>query len=126
MNVGVMRPEQMRVYQVARELGKAIDQIVPKLRPRFARLADHMERSMESAGLNLAEGLSAYKPGIKSNAFEISRKETGELRKAVERAFDVKAISALEMASPMQLSNTLIGMLTVMIKQQERRKVETE
>ena len=119
-----MRPEQMRVYQVARELGKAIDQLVAKLRPRFMRLADHMERSMESAGLNLAEGLCAYKPGIKANAFEISRKETGEVRKAVERAYDLHAISAMDMEKPMQLSNTFIGMLTVMIKQQESRREE--
>ena len=117
-----MRPENMRVYQVARELGKEIDRIVAKLRPNFRRLADHMERSMESAGLNLAEGLAAFRPGIKANAFEISRKETGEVRKAVERAFDLNAISAREMEKPQQLANTFIAMLTVMIKQQEQRR----
>ena len=119
-----MRPEDMRVYQIARRLGKVIDELVAKLRPRFKRIADHLERSMESAGLNLSEGLTAYRPGIKSNAFEISRKEMGEVRKAVQRAFDVNAISALEMEEPMQLSNTFIGMLTVMIKQQEKRRAE--
>jgi four helix bundle protein len=119
-----MRPENMRVYQVARELGKLIDELVAKLRPRFKRLADHMERSMESAGLNLAEGLTAFRPGIKANAFEIARKETGEVRKAVQRAFDLKAVSPQEMEKPMQLSDVFIGMLTVMIKQQEQRRAE--
>jgi four helix bundle protein len=77
---------------------------------------------MESAGLNLAEGLTAYRPGIKANAFEISRKETGEARKAIERAFDNKGITKIEMEPALNLSNSFIGMLTVMIKQQEQRK----
>ena len=77
---------------------------------------------MESSGLNLAEGLSAYRPGIKANAFEISRKEAGEARKAIERAYDRHAITANEYNEAMTLSNSFIGMLTVMIKQQEKRK----
>ena len=83
-----MRPEEMRVYHVARELGKWIDRIVAKISPQLRRIAEHMARSMESAGLNLSQGLTAYRPGVKASAFEISRKETGDVRKAVERAFD--------------------------------------
>jgi hypothetical protein len=45
-----MKPEDMKVYQVARELGKLIDEIVAKLSPKLKRVADHMERSMESGG----------------------------------------------------------------------------
>lgn len=112
----------MRVYQLARDLGGLIDQIVVKISPRLKRIADHMERSMESAGLNLSEGLTAYRPGVKASAFEISRKETGEVRKAVERAFDKKGISKIELDEVMTLSNSLVAMLTVMIKQQEKRK----
>ena len=114
----------MRVYQVTRELGKEVDELAALLRPRHMRLADHLERSMESAGLNLSEGLTAYRPGIKASAFEIARKETGEVRKAIERAFDQKVITLRQMDRPMQLSNTLIAMLTVMIKQQERRRTD--
>ncbi len=99
----------MRVYQLARELGKLIDEIVCKISPRLRRIADHMARSMESAGLNLAEGLSAYRPGIKANAFEISRKETGEVRKAVERAFDNDGITKRDLDQGMALSNSFIA-----------------
>jgi four helix bundle protein len=119
-----MRPEDMRVYQLARELAKEVDQIIAKLPPRLKRIADHLERSMESAGLNLAEGLAAYRPGIKANAFEVSRKETGGARKAIERAYDRNGISKPEIERAMSLANSYVGMLTVMIKQQEKRKSE--
>jgi four helix bundle protein len=119
-----MRPEDMRVYQVARELAKEVDKIIGKLPPRLKRIADHLERSMESAGLNLAEGLAAYRPGIKANAFEVARKETGEARKAIERAYDKDGITKAEIERAMSLANSYVGMLTVMIKQQEKRKIE--
>ena len=114
----------MRIYQLARDLGALIDGMVNKIAPSLNRIADHMERSMESAGLNLSEGLTAYRPGIKASAFEIARKETGEVRKAVERAFDRKGITKRELDEVMTLSNSFIAMLTVMIKQHEKRKEE--
>jgi four helix bundle protein len=121
-----MRPEEMTVYAVARDLGKVIDRLVARLAPKMKRIADHMERSMESAGLNLAEGLSAYRPGVKTSAFEISRKEIGEVRKAVERALDKRGITQREHDEAMVMSNSMIAMLTVMIKQQEKRKKEED
>src|SRR5687767_5938345 len=99
-----MRPEDMRVYQAARELAKEVDKIIAKLPPGLKRIADHLERSMESAGLNLAEGLAAYRPGIKANAFEVARKETGEVRKAIERAYDKNGISKSEIERAMSLA----------------------
>jgi len=114
----------MRVYQLARDLGRVIDGLVAKISVTSRRLADHLARSMESAGLNLAEGLTAYRPGVKASAFEISRKETGEVRKAVERALDIDGITRREYDQAMALSNSFIAMLTVMIKQQEKRREE--
>ena len=119
-----MRPEDMKVYAVARDLGRLVDRLVARLAPTMKRIADHMERSMESAGLNLSEGLTAYRPGVKASAFEIARKETGEVRKAIARALDRKGITQKEHDEAMAMSNSLIAMLTVMIKQQEKRREE--
>ena len=117
-----MRPEDMRVYKLARELAKEVDRIIAKLPPSLRRIADHIERSLESAGLNLAEGLTAFKPGVKANSFEISRKEMGEVRKGIERAYDREGVTSGDIERAMALSNSYIGMLTVMIKQQEKRR----
>ncbi|HEY0672686.1 MAG TPA: four helix bundle protein [Longimicrobiales bacterium] len=116
----------MRVYQVAREFALEVDRILAVLPPRLARIANHLERSTESVGFNLNEGLTAFKPRVKASAFDITRRETGEARKAMQRAVDKKGIRPSGIAKADQLGNALIGMLTVMIKQQEKRDEDGE
>ncbi|MGQ0813938.1 MAG: four helix bundle protein [Gemmatimonadota bacterium] len=111
----------MRVYQLCRELAKEIDAILQILPPRLKKIADHLERSMESGGLNLSEGLVAFKPKVKASAFDISRREIGEVRKALQRAVDKKGIPAARIRRADEMADCYIGMMTVMIKQQEER-----
>jgi four helix bundle protein len=116
-----MRPEQMRVYQLCEELEAEIDRILAGLPYNVRKIADHLERSMNSAGLNLSEGLTVYKPLVKASAFDVSRKETGEVRKALRRLLRKKAITPQQYYKPDNLANCFIGALTNMIKQQEER-----
>jgi four helix bundle protein len=116
-----MRPEQMRVYQVAQELAREIDQILPILPPTVKKIADHLERSSESLGFNLSEGLVAFKPKVKASAFDIARRETAEVRKALRRLVEKGAVPPARIVRADRLADCLIGMLTNMIKQQERR-----
>jgi four helix bundle protein len=117
-----MRPEDMRVYQVARELAQEVDRIIAILPPSVKRIADHLERSVESVGLNLSEGLVSFKPRVKASAFDFSRREAAEVRKALQRLVDKKALNQTATRKADQLANSVIGMLTVMIKQQEARE----
>ncbi len=112
----------MRVYQVARELAQEVDRIIAILPPSVKRIADHLERSVESVGLNLSEGLVSFKPRVKASAFDISRREAAEVRKALQRLVDKKALNQTATRKADQLANSVIGMLTVMIKQQEARE----
>ena len=117
-----MRAEQMRIYQAVAELARETDQILPTLPRRARYLAEHLKRSVESAGLNLSEGLTVYKPKVKASAFDIARKELGEVRKAIARLIDSKAGPAARMKRSDYLADCSIGMLTNMIKQQEARR----
>jgi four helix bundle protein len=117
-----MRPEQMRVYQVVAELGRLVDQLLSEPLPKRARyVAGHIRRSLESAGLNLNEGLTEFAPKVKASAFGISRKELGELKKGLARFHDMKVGQPILLRKGAQLADCAIGMLTVMIKQQEAR-----
>ena len=117
-----MRPEHMRVYQAVRELGLEVDRIIAVLPPACRKIADHLERSCESVGLNLNEGLTAFKPRVKANAFDIARREAAEVRKALQRAADKQGVHPDAVKRADQLGTAIIGMLTVMIKQQEKRE----
>jgi four helix bundle protein len=107
-----MRPEDMRIYHVMRELAKEVDRILAVLPPRCRKIADHLDRACESAGLNLNEGLAAFKPRVKAAAFDISRRETSEVRKALQRAVDKKGIHQHGVTKADELANCAIGMLT--------------
>ena len=118
-----MRPEDMRVYQVAAELAAEVDLLLPLL-PRWVWvLAGHLVRSTESVGLNLMEGLVAFKPKVKATAFDIARKEAAEVRKILKRLVARKVLTEAQIQRAYELAGSLIGMLTVMIKQQEQRTI---
>jgi four helix bundle protein len=121
-----MRPEDMRIYKPVRELGLEVDRIVAMLPPHCSKIANHLERSLESIGFNLNEALTAYKPKVKASALDITRRETSEARKALQRAVDKKGVPATATVRADKIANAIIGMSTVMIKQQEVREKNGE
>lgn len=111
----------MRVYHVAAELAAEVDPLLRLLPRRVWVLAGHLERSTESVGLNLMEGLAAFKPKVKASAFDISRKEAAEVRKILKRLVAKKVLTEAQIQRTYELAGSVIAMLTVMIKQQEAR-----
>ena len=116
-----MKPEQMRVYQLMIELAAEVDGILERLPLRVAHTAKHLGNSMNSAVFNLMEGLTAFKPAVKASAFDISRRETAEVKAALRRLVMQKAQRTNQVNKQMDQANCIIGMLTNMIKQQEER-----
>ena len=116
-----MKPEQMRVSALCEEMQDEVDKILAKLPPNARKLADHLERSSESAGLNLDEGLVAFKPKVKASFFDICRRETSEVRKAMRRLVRRKFLALSETYPADRKADALIGMMIRMIKIQEAR-----
>ncbi|HUP89638.1 MAG TPA: four helix bundle protein [Longimicrobiales bacterium] len=112
----------MRVYQLAEELSEEIDKILAMLPYAARKLANHLEKSNESLGLNLMEGLTVFKPKVKASCFDITRKETGEVRKVLRRIVRRKFIAQQLTHRADGLANAMIGAMTNMIKQQEARE----
>ena len=111
----------MRVYQLALELAAEVDAVVARLPLRVANTAKHLEKSMDSVIFNLMEGLTAYKPAVKASAFDITRRETSEVKGALRRLVMRQAKTIGQVQKPLEQADCLIGMLVVMIKQQEDR-----
>ena len=116
-----MKPEQMRVFQLCQELQGEIDGIMKELPEKASKIVYHMTRSNESLGFALSEGLVAYKPLVKANFFDVSRRETEEVKKGLRRIVQRGFVTVSRTAKAMSLANALIGSLVVMIKQQEER-----
>jgi len=112
----------MRVYQLALALAGHVDQIRDGLPDRVKNISKQLERAMDSVTLNLMEGLTAFQKGTKASAFHITRKETGEVKMALRRLVMRKARTREAIQKPIEEADCLIGMLTVMIKQQEERE----
>lgn len=111
----------MRVYQLAEELSEEVDKILAVLPYKARKLADHLERSSESVGLNLMEGLTAFKPKVKASCFDITRRESGEVRKVLRRVVRRKFIAPMQTQRADGLASAMIGAMTRMIQQQEAR-----
>ena len=75
-----MRPEKMRVQLVLEELADEVNRLYPLVAPRNAHAADHLRRSVQSGLWNCAEAIAAWNPNIKVHVYEISRRETNEVR----------------------------------------------
>jgi hypothetical protein len=68
-----MRLEHMRMYRAAEELAVEVERLLPRARRRAWRQADHLARSADSVLFNTAEGVGAFKPGVKLTAYDIAR-----------------------------------------------------
>lgn len=111
----------MRVYELCEQMQDEIDRLLESLPSEARKIADHLERSSESAGTNLQEGLAAFSPGTKAYHFDVCRRETSECRKAMRRLTRKKFIAAARTYAADNKANALIGTMVTMIKQQEAR-----
>src|SRR5687768_3153002 len=107
-----MGPESMRVWQAAEELCREVDAMMPLVRPYAPNAADHLERSAESTLFNIAEGVGAYKPKVKINAYEVAKKEANEVRAILRRLVIKKVLTEQQIRRAYNLAGAIIGMLT--------------
>ena len=109
------------MLRIAAQMAVEVDVLLPLIPRRCWVLSGHLDRSKESVGLNLSEGLIAFKPKVKASAFDIARKEAAEVRKILDRLVSKGALSQAQIQSAHDLAGSVIAMLAVMIKQQEAR-----
>ena len=80
----------MRVYQTARELGKAVYSFI-KILPREERynMCDQVRRAALSVKLNIGEGASRVSAVERRRFYEIARGSVSEIDGVVEAAADI-------------------------------------
>jgi four helix bundle protein len=116
-----MRPENMRMYAAAEALLVEVERLLPRAIQLRPRTADHLERSADSVFFNMAEGIDSFRPKIKITAYEISKKEAGEVRATLRKLVIAKVFTADEISKAMDLAGSIVGMLTSAIKSIEKR-----
>jgi four helix bundle protein len=114
--------EKMRLQEAAEALAGEIDRVLARVRARAPRPAEHLERSADSVVFNIAEGIAAYRPAVKINAYDIARREANEIRAVLRRLHQKRALTPAELARPYHLAGACMAMLTNAIKAQEKRK----
>src|SRR5438105_12074543 len=116
-----MRLDGMRMIEVAEQMAAEVDLLLPRARAKRPNPADHLERSTDSALFNLGEGVTSYKPKVKIAAYEIARKETGEVRMVLRRLVIAKVFTKQETQKAYNLADLLVGMITRAILAVEKR-----
>jgi four helix bundle protein len=90
----------LRVYSLARELVRNVNQLLPRIAERSRDLADQVDRSARSVAANIAEGEHRH-DGNGRQRFKTAR----ETRAHLEMAMDVGALHEAEVASAIDLAD---------------------
>lgn len=107
-----MRREKMRMWQAAEALMAEVDGLIRRVRAEAPNATGHLERSCESALFNTAEGIGAFPPKTKINAYEIAKKEANEARAILRRLVIKQLLTDAEIDRAYRLAGALISMLT--------------
>lgn len=106
---------KLLVEEKADELISEVATILRRIRYRCKASRD-LERSADSAALNLAEGIALWAPKAKIAKYEIARAEAKEAQQAL-RALVLKRKIPASLAHKLDdIADHMIGMLTNMIK----------
>jgi four helix bundle protein len=111
----------MRMYQVAEALVREVDPLLTQCRRAAPLQARHLERSADSVLFNTAEGIAAFRPRVKINAYDIARREASEVRAVLRRLVIKRALSHSQIARAYELAGLCVAMLTNAIRSIETR-----
>ena len=111
-HVWFMKPERIGFWLAAEELMREIDALLARVRSRAPNTAHQLERACESVLFNIGEGVAAFQPKVKINAYEIAKKEANEVRAQLRRLVLKREITQHEIDRPNNLAGAVIGMLT--------------
>jgi four helix bundle protein len=94
------RLAHMRVWQATERLMAEVDRLAGLVRNGAGNAADRLERSAEAVLFNTGEGIGAYKPHARINAYEVAKKEATESRALLGRLVIKRALSTRDGNKP--------------------------
>ena len=115
-----MTREKLLVERKAEELIEEVGRLLKRVR-QPCTAASHLEKAAVSTYLNIAEGTALYRPRLKANKYDIARGEANECRRALHTLVLQKKLSTRDIAAADKLADSIIAMLTTMIKNLETR-----
>ena len=109
------------VEEKAEQLVAEIARVRRKLRFPHSNASLHLEKSGDSVLFNLGEGIACFNPRMKASKYEIARAEAREVQKALTALVLKGELSGEDISVAYDLADTVIAMLTNMIKNLENR-----
>ena len=115
-----MAREKLLVERKAEELIQEVGRLLKRVGHPCTALI-HLEKAAVSTYLNIAEGSALYRPRLKANKYDIARGEANETRRALNALVLQGKLTSEEVAAADKLADSIIAMLTTMIKNLEKR-----
>jgi len=116
-----MSRAKLVVEEKAEQLVAAIARLRRTLRNPASNSSLHLEKSGDSVLFNLGEGIVSYKPKVKISKYEIARAEAKEVQSALKALVLKGELTAEDIIHANDLADSVIAMLTNMIKNLENR-----
>jgi four helix bundle protein len=115
-----MERKKLVIESKAEELVAEIARVLRKVSYR-CKASNDLAKSGDSLLLNLGEAVTAFKPKVKAAAYDVVRREAGEVLKAL-RALVLKGkLREADITKASDLADCIIAMATNLIKVQEAR-----
>jgi four helix bundle protein len=106
---------KLHAWQVAHELADRVQEIVERLPPARAAIADQLLRAATGTEALLAEGANRYTKRMKRQRFIEARGECGETASHLERLWRYHELSDQELSEMLTLADRVCAMLTGLI-----------
>jgi four helix bundle protein len=113
--------ERLDVYVLALEFVSVASRIGQGLPRGNADLADQLRRASTSVVLNTAEGSGEFSPKEKARFYRMALRSLAECSALVDVARQQEAVSQVRFDEAKEMMSRLVAMLTVLIRQQEKR-----
>lgn len=105
----------LRVYALARQLVRAVNQLLPRIAERSRELADQLDRSSRSVPANIAEG-EHRRDGHGRQRFKTAYGSARETRAHLESAVDIGALREDEVARAIDLADPVAACLYNLVR----------
>lgn len=111
-----MSYENLRVYQAATRLRRAVDALCVGVPKRFADDIKHLQKTLGQIEDGISEAYGVEYPGRKKGHLKMARGSADEARGQMNRLADRGAFTPEQIKAPCILARTIAKMLTALIK----------
>jgi four helix bundle protein len=111
--------ERLTVYQLARELRRAVVPLLRGVGRGHGETAEQLNRCSLAVKLNIAEGTGEYALKEKARFYRIARREAAEAAALLDDLEDIGAADLAELAPARQLTIRIVGALVRLIQSTE-------